>query len=83
MIRAVILAATIATLICMFLDRPPPVQAVEVKYCLQQVYVAQREVLMAPDGSLVIRDGKIVERWRKFWAPGYGLCSTMDRYEFI
>lgn len=81
MARAVILAATIAALICLYLDRPKPVQSVETKYCAQQLYFAQREVLVTPDGAPVIRDGKLVERWRKFWAPGYGLCSQRDRYE--
>ena len=38
MTRAVIIAATAAILICMYLDRPQPVQAVEVKYCAQPVW---------------------------------------------
>ena len=37
-IRAFILAATIATLLCMWVDRPRPVHAVEVKYCAQPVW---------------------------------------------
>lgn len=82
MTRAIILSATIAALICMYLDRPRPIQTVETKYCLQDIHVAERQVLIMPDGRPVIKDGKLVERWQKLWAKGYAPCSQMDRYEW-
>ncbi len=38
MARAIILAATIALLITAYLERPRPVEAVEVPYCVQPVW---------------------------------------------
>ncbi len=67
MIRAIILAATAATLITMYLDRPKPVQAVEVKYCPIIEKTAAKDRL---------------GRWQVFWAEKFGPCDLMDRYEW-
>lgn len=79
--RSAVLLATILILVYWAAHQPKPVEVVEVKYCLQDLYVAQKQILVMPNGSPVIKDGKLVERWVKFWAPGYGPCSEMDRYE--
>ena len=67
MIRAVILAATIATLLCMWIDRPKPVQAVEVKYCP-----------IAEWRWIEIAGNRV-----KLWYDTFGPCVLMDRYEYI
>jgi hypothetical protein len=81
--RSLVLLLTILALIYMAANWPRPVEVVEVKYCLQDQYSARREILVMPDGSPVIRDGKLVERWRRYWGKIYDRCALMDRFEFI
>jgi hypothetical protein len=68
MIRAVILAATLAALLCLYLDQPTPVKAVQIDYCVIDEHFAAKDEL---------------GRWHRFWAKGYGPCSRLDRYENI
>lgn len=68
MIRAIIFSATVATLICLWQDRPAPVQHVQVDYCWQDVYAAAK-----------LGNGE----WMKLWTKGYAPCSQLDRYEYI
>ena len=66
MIRAVIVAATIATLVSIWLDQPTHVKPVQVDYCQITVRAAAKD----PKG-----------KWRFFWGDTYGPCSHLDRYE--
>jgi hypothetical protein len=67
-IRAIILAAALAALFCIYLDRPQPVKAAQVDYCvIDEHYVAKDEL----------------GRWVRFWGKGYGPCSKLDRFENI
>jgi hypothetical protein len=68
MIRAIVLAATIAALFTMWMDRPAPVKSVEVPYCVISEKVAGRDA-----------DGE----WHTGWARGYGPCSRQDIYRQI
>lgn len=81
--RSAVLLATILILVYWAAHQPKPVQVVETKYCLQYMPTLEHQILTMPDGSPVIKDGKLVERWRRSWTKGYDLCSNMDRYEFI
>ena len=69
MIRAVILAATMATLFCLWMDRPAPVKAVQVDYCLNDFRVARKHPLTG--------------EWQYGWGKGYGLCSENDSFHDI
>jgi hypothetical protein len=66
--RSLVLLLTILALIYMAANWPRPVEVVETKYCVIDFPAAYKD-----------RDGK----WVKVWGRGYGLCSEMDRFEFI
>jgi hypothetical protein len=66
MIRAVIVAATIAALIALWIDRPKPVKSVQVDYCKVTVRAAVKD-----DAG----------EWQFGWAHIYDTCSLLDRYE--
>lgn len=66
MIRAVILALTAATLICMWLDRPAPIKTIQVDYC----WISYRAQAVDQYGLPHV-----------VWTKGFGPCSQLDRYE--
>lgn len=68
LIRSIILAATAVALVCLWLDRPAPVKAVQVDYCVIDYPAAARDA---------------AGEWHYGWAHGYGPCSLLDRYENI
>ncbi|WP_454626987.1 hypothetical protein [Bradyrhizobium cenepequi] len=68
MTRAIILAATAAAIIVGYLDRPKPVKAVSVPYCVIDIPFAAKDFR----GNL-----------HKGWGKGYGPCSQLDRFEDI
>lgn len=68
MIRAVILAATIATIITLWTDRPPPAKVVQVDYCINDFRIARKNEF---------------GEWEYGWGKGYGLCSQHDGFENI
>ena len=68
MIRAVLLALTIAALFCMWGDRPAPSRMVEVPYCPIEYRAAVKDELGA---------------WHFGWAQSYGPCVLMDSFEQI
>ena len=84
MIRAVILATTIAALICMWGDRPAPSRMVDVPYCEVDKRVAVKEFLVKRDKSPILdANGEPVWRWHFEWEKRYAPCTELDRYEFI
>lgn len=68
MIRAVVLAATFATLIILWADQPAPAKLVQVDYCKIEYKAARKDFW---------------GEWEYGWASGYGPCSLLDRYENI
>jgi len=66
MIRAVIVAATIAALMGIWRDQPTHVKPVQVDYCQITVRAATKT-----------RKGKR----HFFWGKTFGPCSQLDRYE--
>jgi hypothetical protein len=68
MVRAVLLALTAATLLCLWLDRPTPVKSVQVDYCVISYRALARDQFGLPH---------IV------WTQGWGPCSQLDRFENI
>lgn len=68
MIRAVIFSATIAALLCMYLDRPKPVKAVQVDYCVADKRVAGKD-----------ENGEWHFAWGKMYAP----CDQQDIFRDI
>jgi hypothetical protein len=68
MIRAVIVAATLATLYCLWNDRNPTSRMVEVPYCPVDVKVGGKD-----------EQGE----WHTGWAKMYRPCTELDRYENI
>ena len=68
MIRAVLLALTIAALLCMWGDRPKPAKIVQVDYCPISYRAAVKDELGV---------------WHFGWGAGYGPCALMDRFEEI
>jgi hypothetical protein len=68
LIRAIVLAATIAAIFTMWMDQPAPVKSVETPYCLISYKVAGKD--SAGD-------------WHTGWAYGYGPCSLQDIYRQI
>jgi hypothetical protein len=68
LIRAMLIAFAIATLICAFIDQPAPVKTTQVDYCVVTYKRA------AKDERGVVHFG---------WAKGWGPCTDLDRYEFI
>ncbi len=85
MIRAVILSATIAALICMWEDRKPVAAHIaHVDYCKIDMRVGATQFGMLPDGRPALdKNGKQLWRLHSEWVKGWGLCSDLDRYEFI
>jgi len=69
MIRAVILAATIAALVVMWRDQPAPVKDNQTPYCVVDYKAAQRHPLTG--------------EWVVGWAKGYGPCTDQDVYREI
>ena len=69
MIRAVILAATIAALCCLWQDRPKPIASVQVDYCVITYPAAGKDPVT---GELMFG-----------WTRGYGPCSLQDEYRNI
>lgn len=70
MIRAVILSATIAALVTLWMDKPPPpVKDNQVPYCVIDEKVAMKHPLT---GEVLIG-----------WGKGYGPCSLQDIYREI
>lgn len=63
--RAIILAATIAALVCLWSDRSPPPRMVETPYCVVDYKAAAK----LPTGE-----------WVEFWTQGYRPCSEQDRF---
>jgi hypothetical protein len=68
MVRAIILALTAATLLCLWLDRPTPVKSVQVDYCVISYRALARDQFGLP---------------HIIWTQGWGPCSQLDRYENI
>lgn len=68
MIRAIVFSATIAALICLWLDRPTPSRLVQSDYCVITYKAAQKNEL---------------GEWETGWATGFGLCSLQDIYRQI
>jgi hypothetical protein len=68
MVRAIILALTAATLLCLWLDRPTPVKSVQVDYCVISYRALARDQFGFP---------------HIIWTQGWGPCSQLDRYENI
>lgn len=66
MIRSVIVAATVAALIALWIDRPKPVKSVQVDYCPITVRGAAKDE---------------IGEWHFGWAQMYGPCSLLDRFE--
>ena len=67
--RAVLIAATVAMLVCMWMDRPsPPLEYPAVSYCVITYKTAGKD----PLGN-----------YHFGWAKGWGPCSLLDRYENI
>ena len=69
MTRALILAATFATLFCLWMERSTPVKSVQTDYCLNDVRIARRH----PETG----------EWQYGWGKGYGPCSEHDAFENI
>ncbi len=70
MIRAIILSATIAALVVLWMDEPPkPVKDNQVPYCVIDERVARKHPLT---GELMVG-----------WGKGYGPCSLQDIYREI
>lgn len=66
MIRAIILSATIAALVSLWMDKPPPVKAAPVvAYCVIDYKAAGKDIF-----------GNVVTGW----ARGYGPCSLQDKF---
>jgi hypothetical protein len=69
MIRAIILAATIAALFTLWRERPlSPVIVSQVDYCVITYKGAGKDEM---------------GQWHQGWVQGYGPCSLLDRYENI
>jgi hypothetical protein len=67
MIRAIILSATIAALVTMWMDQSAPFKATKsADYCLIDYKAAGRHPLT----------GERVE----FWTQGYGTCDLQDKF---
>ena len=66
MIKAMLIAFAIATLICAFIDQPIKIKPVQVDYCV----ISYRAVARDQYGGAHI-----------VWTKGWGLCSELDRYE--
>jgi len=66
MIRAIILSATAAALVTLWMDEPAPVKtAVVVPYCIIDFKAAGKDIF-----------GNVVTGW----ARGYGPCSLQDKF---
>jgi hypothetical protein len=66
--RAILIAATLAALFCLYRDRPRPVKAVQVDYCVIDIPYGAKDQM---------------GRWHRVWGKGYGPCSELDRFENI
>jgi hypothetical protein len=67
MIRAVILSATIAALVTLWMDQPAPFKATKpADYCLIDYKAVAKHPLT----------GERVE----FWTQGYGTCDLQDKF---
>ncbi len=73
MIRAIILSATIAALVVLWMDEPPKPVArlvpVETPYCPVDVLQAMKHPLTG--------------KWVKVWGEMYRPCSEQDRFHHI
>jgi len=66
MIRAIILSATVAAMVTLWMDEPMPVKAaVVVPYCIIDFKAAGKDIF----GNVVVG-----------WTRGYGLCSLQDKF---
>jgi len=69
MIRAVVLSATIAALLTLWMDKPkPPKKITQVDYCQVDLRVAVKDEL---------------GNWRFGWGSMFRPCSELDRYENV
>ena len=66
MIKAMLIAFAVATLICAFIDQPIRPKPVQVDYC----WIAYRAAAKDEFGGVHI-----------IWTRGWGPCSQLDRYE--
>ena len=82
MIRAVILSATIAALVTMWMDQPVPFKtAKSAAYCVIDQHTASKVFGVYPDGSPALdENGKQLWRWRFSWQKAHGLCSLQDKF---
>ena len=80
MMRAVILAATIAALICIWGDRPAPSRMAQVDYCVIDKRMASKEYAMRGGQPLLDEAGEPIWRWRFEWGELYAPCSQQDRF---
>lgn len=69
MIRAIILSATAAALVTLWMDSPAPVKDNQTPYCVIDERVAMKHPLT---GEVVI-----------VWGKSYGPCSLQDSYREI
>ena len=69
MMRAVIISATIAALLCILLDHPAPVKSPQVDYCK----------ITYKGGGKHPLTGELVTGW----VQGYGPCYLQDEYKNI
>lgn len=85
MIRAVILSATIAALVTMWMDQPAPFKPTKsADYCVIDQHTASKVFGVYPDGSPALdENGEQRWRWRFSWQKAHGLCSLLDRFENI
>lgn len=65
MIRATVLSVTAICVWFLWKDRPTPVKAVQVDYCVIDFKAAAKD----PFGN-----------WQSAWVQGYGMCSLQDKY---
>ncbi|SCB52741.1 hypothetical protein GA0061099_103914 [Bradyrhizobium yuanmingense] len=68
MIKAMLIAFAIATIVCAFIDQPIKIKPVQTDYCVISYRAAAKDEL----GGVHI-----------VWTKGWGLCSELDRYEEI
>lgn len=65
-IKAILIAFSVATVICAFIDQPIKIKPVQTDYC----WISYRAAARDQFGGIHI-----------IWTKGWGLCSQLDRYE--
>lgn len=68
MIRAVVLSATIAALLTLWMDKPKPPKITQVDYCQVDMRVAVKDEL---------------GNWHFGWGSMFRPCAELDRYENV